>query len=320
MILVSLVFTDCPDPCNLVYGCTDPNAENYDANATCDNGACYFINQEIPTYCIGPVQHLDICLDMDNISILDAVSTFDCSINITEQQCINYVPLPGLEVLGMDTIHIDYCSNITDDCNSIIVAVNIGDCGGSLTPITKDDQAMTINESITIDLTANDSDPDGNYLDFCLQSGDGMPNMGGSVIFNDDGTVNYTPPSNFSGIDVFSYTVCDATGNNSTALVYVTVENPNACFNDVIHCVKPFPADVSEVCFEFCNSEIGYDNLSYDIYYFSCSINADANCFTFRPLPGFNQSNVLTVEGCTPDGSVCETVNIVFEVSSDCPN
>jgi len=32
----------CPDPCNAVLGCTNPTASNYNPSATCDNGSCNF--------------------------------------------------------------------------------------------------------------------------------------------------------------------------------------------------------------------------------------------------------------------------------------
>ena len=36
------VFSNCFDPCNTIFGCTDENACNYDSAVNCDNGSCIF--------------------------------------------------------------------------------------------------------------------------------------------------------------------------------------------------------------------------------------------------------------------------------------
>ena len=51
-----------------------------------------------------------------------------------------------------------------------------------------------------------------------------LASQGGTVINNGDGTVTYTPPLNFLGIDTFTYTVEDTFGvlsNAATARVNV---------------------------------------------------------------------------------------------------
>ena len=42
---------DCPEPCNPIYGCTDPNACNYDDTANCDNGSCDYGITDCPEPC-----------------------------------------------------------------------------------------------------------------------------------------------------------------------------------------------------------------------------------------------------------------------------
>ncbi|KAF3362071.1 hypothetical protein PHSC3_001382 [Chlamydiales bacterium STE3] len=46
---------------------------------------------------------------------------------------------------------------------------------------------------------------------------------GGSITTNPDGTYVYTPPLNFSGSDLFRYTLVDSNGNTSEAMVTITV-------------------------------------------------------------------------------------------------
>ena len=87
-------------------------------------------------------------------------------------------------------------------------------------PITVDDTAVTDeNVSVTIDVLANDTDPDGDA--FSVDSVSTAAN--GSVSINGDGTVEYTPNLDFTGTDSFTYTAIDSAGNSSVGNVAVEV-------------------------------------------------------------------------------------------------
>ncbi|MCA1840880.1 MAG: Ig-like domain-containing protein [Actinomycetota bacterium] len=89
-------------------------------------------------------------------------------------------------------------------------------------PIARDDAAQTPNNRpVTINLLANDSDPDGDLLTYAV----GDP-TNGSVQDNGDGTITYTPNQIFLGTDSFSYTIYDGRGKSSTASVTVNVGLP----------------------------------------------------------------------------------------------
>lgn len=83
------------------------------------------------------------------------------------------------------------------------------------------DDAVTVaaGEEITIDVLANDSDPDGGVLEL-----NGLWSERGSVRANDDGTVTYVADDSWSGEDVFRYFVDDGQGNFDYATVAVTIE------------------------------------------------------------------------------------------------
>ncbi|MBD1863356.1 MULTISPECIES: tandem-95 repeat protein [Trichocoleus] len=85
--------------------------------------------------------------------------------------------------------------------------------------------AVTTNEeeAITIDLTDNASDVDGDVLTFATATNP----RNGAVTNNGDGTFNYTPNVNFSGSDSFAYTVNDGRGGTATSTVSITVANVN---------------------------------------------------------------------------------------------
>jgi hypothetical protein len=89
-------------------------------------------------------------------------------------------------------------------------------------PIAHDDTASTTNNTpVTIDVAANDTDPDGDLVLSSVAVTAGPAN--GSAASNGDGTVTYTPTPGFSGADSFTYQICDATGLCGDALVTVDV-------------------------------------------------------------------------------------------------
>ncbi|MDP9069499.1 MAG: Ig-like domain-containing protein, partial [Actinomycetota bacterium] len=85
-------------------------------------------------------------------------------------------------------------------------------------PPTATDDSGSTNEdtTLTIGVTANDTDP--NRGDKLTASGSGATAQGGT--FSCSGTsCTYTPPANFSGSDSFDYTVSDGNGGSDTGTV-----------------------------------------------------------------------------------------------------
>jgi hypothetical protein len=97
-------------------------------------------------------------------------------------------------------------------------------------PVAVDDAATTNkNTAVTIDVLANDSDPD----DDPLTSGVVAQPANGSATRNPDNTITYTPDAGFVGGDSFTYEIFDPDGRSSTATVRVTVvdeSGPTPCF------------------------------------------------------------------------------------------
>ena len=104
-------------------------------------------------------------------------------------------------------------------------------------PVARDDAAGTfLDESVIIDVTANDSDPDGtlNLASITIVS----DAIRGQAIPLADGTIEYLPAAGFVGVDSFKYQILDNQGRpSSIATVRVQVvasrlQNP-AQFGDV---------------------------------------------------------------------------------------
>ncbi len=90
----------------------------------------------------------------------------------------------------------------------------------SRAPIAGADFAsVSAGDSVTIDVLANDRDPDGDRIRL-----DGLFSEHGRVVANDDGSVTYFADPGFSGADTFYYFVQDTNGDITKAEVTVTVE------------------------------------------------------------------------------------------------
>lgn len=93
--------------------------------------------------------------------------------------------------------------------------------GANLGPVTSADSA-TLDEdtAVTLDVLANDTDPNGDVLDLASFT----PPNHGTVTRNGDQLV-YTPAADYFGNDTFTYTVTDGQGGTATATVDLTITN-----------------------------------------------------------------------------------------------
>jgi hypothetical protein len=100
----------------------------------------------------------------------------------------------------------------------------IDPAGGNIAPIANDDQAETpFNDSVEIDILANDNDPDGDLVASSINFVEAARN---GVLTVDDATakVMYKPRRGFVGTDTFIYNLGDAAGDTSNnAMVKIRV-------------------------------------------------------------------------------------------------
>ena len=87
-------------------------------------------------------------------------------------------------------------------------------------PVANDDSVTTPEDTpVTASVTGNDQ-----------QTGEGVHTWSkltdpanGDVVFNADGSYTYTPDAGWSGIDSFTYQICDVDGDCDPATVTITV-------------------------------------------------------------------------------------------------
>ena len=135
-----------------------------------------------------------------------------------------YTPNAGFTGSDSFTYTISDGNGNTDSATVSVTVSNVND------PPTANDDSATTNQDVpvTVDVIANDSDPDNDPLsvDSVTQGANG------SVSINGDGTVTYSPNAGFFGTDSFTYVVSDGSETDS-ATVNVTVNEVTSGLADI---------------------------------------------------------------------------------------
>lgn len=153
----------------------------------------------------------DIDVDNDPLSISSAVAETG-EVMITANNTLMYTP--EFSFSGLDTVNYE----IEDPSGAKGAAQVSVFVNGNEAPVANDDTANTAFETpVTIDVLANDSDADGDQLMVIDASV-----SRGLVTVNNDNSLTYTPPVNFSGTIVVTYTISDGV-LSTTATVTITV-------------------------------------------------------------------------------------------------
>nr|MCS5550164.1 tandem-95 repeat protein [Gammaproteobacteria bacterium] len=121
-------------------------------------------------------------------------------------------------VIAVTVTATDGTASVTDTYNLTINNTNDA-------PVASTDSISTNEDtSVTFDVLSNDNDADvGDTLSVTSTSSANY----GTVTINLDGTLTYTPISNFYGSDSFTYTVSDGNGGTDTATVNITINAVN---------------------------------------------------------------------------------------------
>jgi hypothetical protein len=161
----------------------------------------------------------DTDVDGDTIAVGSVSTPANGSATLEPDGTITYQPAPGyLGADGFDyTIDDGAGGSASGHVSVTVIAFN-------QPPDAVDDAASVAEDgSASIDVAANDIDPDGGALNVIAVD---QPSHG-STALEADGTVTYTPSSNYNGPDAFGYTVADSIGFTDSATVNVTVTATN---------------------------------------------------------------------------------------------
>ncbi|MEZ5024046.1 MAG: Ig-like domain-containing protein [Chitinophagales bacterium] len=139
---------------------------------------------------------------------------------------------PNTNFAGDDQFEYVVCDSTspTPLCDTAIVFINVT----AQSPVAVDDNdTTTLNTDVTTNVVSNDTDADNGINPASVDTTDGGSPSNGSLTLNGDGTVTYTPNTNFVGDDQFEYVVCDSTSptplcDTATVFVNITGQSPVA--------------------------------------------------------------------------------------------
>ena len=211
----------------IIFGCSSggddsPNPEP-DPDPT-DNGISIAVDDnftaiEDTDFIIENLLLNDTVLDNARITSFDTTTQEGGTIVDNRNGTFTYTPVD--DFVGVDSFIYTICDKDTPaDCSTATVRITVEDLGN---PTAENDALNALENSTKVisNLLDNDSVID----EAVLASIDDTSTLG-TVVLNSDGTVGYTPQTDYTGTDSFVYTICDDdTPNNtcSSATVNITV-------------------------------------------------------------------------------------------------
>ena len=196
----------CDSALVTIYVYPNPNQGNIAPNAIDD---AFPVTQN--TACTGTVANNDSDPNAGQLlSFAQLTNPTHGAATLLSNGQVSFAPTTGY--VGVDSFKYKVCDNGTPSlCDMATVFFNITAPivqPTNLAPVATDDNATTIvNTPVTINIKANDYDPNGGQA-LTNPVIVGTP-VGGTVVVNPDGTVTFTPTVGFTGPASFVYRVCD---------------------------------------------------------------------------------------------------------------
>ncbi len=158
--------------------------------------------------------------DGDTLSVVSVSQPSHGSASIETGGTVRYTP--ATDYTGADTF--DYTiSDSHGGTATATVMVSVAEVDDASPVAVGDTAGVQEDSSVVVNVTANDNDPDGDVLTVVSVT---QPAHGTTAIEGTD-SIRYTPASDYSGSDVFSYTISDGRSGTASANVSVSVTPVN---------------------------------------------------------------------------------------------
>ncbi|MFN5620728.1 MAG: Ig-like domain-containing protein [Flavobacteriales bacterium] len=267
-----------------------------------------FVNVTINETYTGDAGFNDIETDEDPVTYTLDTDVSNGTLIFNEDGTYTYTP--NADYLGPDSFTYILC-DWTFLCDT--ATVNISVVPANASPIGVDDN-YTIDEDEVLNANVgdNDTDADGDVLTFAVTSAP----ANGTLQFNADGSFTYTPDTEYSGTDEFSYSVCDPAGVCDYVNVFINI----LPINDAPTAVDDFVAaeeddvvsnTVAANDFDPENDPITF-TLIDNVVNGTLTFNADGT-FTYTPNANFYGPDTFTYSAC--DNSGCDTAVVTIDVA-----
>ncbi|MFT3705609.1 MAG: Ig-like domain-containing protein [Agriterribacter sp.] len=227
-----------------------------------------------------------------------------------------YTYVPATDFYGADSFTYQLCDG-DGDCAQATVNINVNNVDDF--PVAVNDNGIEVDEDgiVSGNVSLND-----------IASGDGgnvyskaSDPAHGTVTVHADGTFTYIPASGYYGSDAFTYSLCDADGDCSTATVNITVNDVDEYpvaegLSVTIDEDQPLSGNVSST-----DLPSGDGGNMWSLYganggaaHGNATMGANG-AYTYTPNPGYNGTDVITYQLCDVDGD-CSTGTIRLTINS----
>jgi len=240
--------------------------------------------------------------------ILNATFDADCDEEETSGKETEVGLVVGLmEVMAGESYKaIPLCSNVTN-----------------LPPIANDNSATTLkNTPVAISVLNNDSDPDGILVPSTVTV-TVNPNHGTTTINSITGVITYTPNNNFTGIDTFTYQVCDDGGLCDTAIVTVNVNaiaQPPVAVDDSAATPKNTPTTIDVLLNDYgISGNLVPSSVVITVppaHGTVTNINPANGEITYTPYNNFTGNDSFTYSVCDTN-SLCDTAVVAISINAN---
>ena len=232
----------------------------------------------------------------------------------------DYSPTPAF--IGNDSFIYEIC-DAQNACDTATVSIIVNPINDP--PTATNDTASTAEDTpLTINVAANDTDPDGNLAPAsanttCLTCAEPTS---GALTNNGDGTFNYSPNLNFNGDDAFVYQICDTLSACDAAMVSITVTpiNDPPVANDDSASTLANTLVIIDVAANDADHDGNLDPASANITCPTCTEPANGTltpnlngAFDYSPNPAFTGNDSFVYQICDAQNA-CDTATVSITV------
>jgi hypothetical protein len=232
---------------------------------------------------------------------------------------------PGLNYSGADAFTYQICDTTapTPLCDTATVGITVDPVNEA--PVANPDAVSTPEDvAVTVDVAANDTDPDGN-LDPTSVAITTAPTNGAAVA-NGDGTITYTPAPDYFGVDTFDYEICDLDGLCSVASAEVTttviqVDDPPTAKDDGFTVNEDSPATTLDLALNDTDPDGIPPQGNLDLTSLTILsgpshgtlVNNVDGTVDYTPALNYNGPDSITYQICDTTG-LCDTATVTITV------
>ncbi len=228
---------------------------------------------------------------------------------------------PNLDYNGLDSLSYHVADALGAVSNTAVVFVTVTSQNDF--PVAVDDTVTTDEDiPVVMQILSNDTDPDGSLVPSSVSITSG-PQNGAATVNGSTGEINYTPATDYTGLDSLVYTVKDnlgATSNAATVRITVTpINDPPVAVNDTSVTSEDTPVLV-DVVVNDTDVDGSVDPATVTLVSQPVNgmagVNGSTGVITYTPDINFNGPDSLTYNVADDVGAVSNVAKVVLTVSS----